>query len=478
MSPSRRTAVTGTTQSDKGHGPEPLAVEAPGPTAFNIRRSFSGYEMVPSGSRKIAIVSETFPPEINGVANTLHYLCQELLATGHRLQIVRPLQRAEARRPPARPPGTGVLEQVIVAGLPLPGYPELRLGLPCGRRLFRLWGRDRPDAVYVATEGPLGWSAAQTARRLGIPISSGFHTNFHSYSHYYRAGFLQPLITAYLRAFHNRTDATLVPTERMRSRLASLGIERVRVMSRGVDCDLFHPGRRDADLRARWGLDDSDLVVQYVGRLAAEKNLGLAVHCFERLRVFHPRARFMLVGDGPLRRKLQTRYPDYLFCGTRRGEDLARHYASADLFLFPSKTDTFGNVVLEAMASGLAVVGFDDAAVAENIRHEQNGMKSPIDDDEAFIDSVMKLADQPSLLRRVRQGARQTAAGLHWRLVTQIFSQHLLHGQPLQEPPLQEHSSQERPLPERPPPTAPVIRSESGGHAAKPRLLSVPTTRR
>lgn len=434
---------------------------------------------MPSVSRKIAIVSETFPPEINGVANTLHYLCRELLASGHRLQIIRPLQRGEARQAPFRPPATPAMEEVVVvAGLPLPGYPELRLGLPSGRRLIRLWTRQRPDAVYVATEGPLGWSAVQAARRLGIPASSGFHTNFHSYSRYYRAGFLQPLITAYLRIFHNRTDTTLVPTERMRGRLTSLGIERVRVMSRGVDCDLFDPGRRDTGLRARWGLGESDLVIQYVGRLAPEKNLALAVHCFERLRVFHPRARFMLVGDGPLRRKLQERHPDYLFCGMQRDRDLARHYASADIFLFPSRTDTFGNVVLEAMASGLAVVGFDDAAVAEHIRHEQNGMKSPLQDDEAFIDSVMKLADQPSLLRRVRHGARQTASSLHWRLVARMFSRHLLHEQPPHEQPPPEQLPHEHPLPATPLPAAPPLRPEPGDQSGKRRVLSLPMTRK
>jgi len=379
-----------------------------------------------SPSRKIAIVTETFPPEINGVANTLNYLCQGLLAGGHRVQVIRPRQVTEPPRTVAVADDAPAMDQHLVPGVPLPGYPELRLGLPCGRRLTRLWKRQRPDAIYVATEGPLGWSAVRAARRLGIPVSSGFHTNFHTYSPYYGAGFLEPLIAACLRSFHNRTDRTLVPTGRMRRRLENMGVERVHVMSRGVDCDRFSPARRDPAVRARWGLKEDELVVLYVGRLAPEKNLTLAVHCFERLRATHPGVRFMLVGDGPLRRRLQERHPDYIFCGMQEGEELARHYASGDIFLFPSKTDTFGNVVLEAMASGLAVVGFDDAASAEHIRHEQNGMKADLRDDDAYICSVMKLADQPSLLRRIRTQARETALGLHWQVVTETFRQRLL----------------------------------------------------
>lgn len=384
---------------------------------------------VPSTTRKIAIVTETFPPEINGVANTLNYLCQGLMACGHQVQVIRPRQVNEGK-PGHQPLEGDALEQHVVAGVPLPGYPELRLGLPCGRRLSRLWKRQQPDAIYVATEGPLGWSAVRAAKRLGIPVSSGFHTNFHTYSQYYGAGFLESIIAVYLRAFHNRTDNTLVPTQRMRQRLEAMGIERVQVMSRGVDCDRFTPERRDPETRARWGLREDELVVQYVGRLAPEKNLTLAVHSFERLRAFHPNVRFMLVGDGPLRRKLQERHPDYVFCGMQEGDELARHYAAGDIFLFPSKTDTFGNVVLEAMASGLAVVGFDDAASAEHIQHEFNGMKADLHDDEAFICSVMKLADQPSLLQQVRTQARETALSLHWRLVTETFQRTLLDERP------------------------------------------------
>lgn len=379
-------------------------------------------------SRKIAIVTETFPPEINGVANTLRYLCQGLADRGHQLHIVRPRQ-PRARHLPARDSLTAADGQVrdhLVAGLPLPGYPDLRFGLATGRHLRKLWRENRPDAVYVATEGPLGWAAVSAARDLNLPVSAGFHTNFHTYSRYYGAGFLEKLITLYLRRFHNRAGTTLVPTQRMRHYLETLGIERVQVWSRGVDCDRFTPRWRDAELRETWGLKDDELAVLYIGRLAAEKNLQLAVHCYERLRHLHPRARFVLVGDGPLRRRLQERHPDYIFCGMQKGEALARHYASGDLFLFPSKTDTFGNVVTEALASGLGVVAFDDAAASEHIEHEFSGMKVPLHADAEYIQAALKLADQPSLLTQMRREARQKALELHWREIVEQFEQKVL----------------------------------------------------
>ncbi|WP_165856993.1 glycosyltransferase family 4 protein [Marinobacter sp. JSM 1782161] len=380
--------------------------------------------------RHIAIVTETFPPEINGVAHTLGQLCQGLRARGHRLSVVRPRQKPERG-------STGTTTEsaspaladttLTLPGLPLPGYPELQFGLASARRLARNWKASRPDAIYVATEGPLGLAALSAARRLQIPVCSGFHTNFHSYSRHYGAGFLEKMIASYLRWFHNRTQLTLVPTRRMQQSLHDLGINPVGIWSRGVDCDRFSPSRRDRALREQWGVNERDLAVIHVGRLAAEKNLALAVSTFERMRHIHPRAKLILVGDGPMRKRLAERHPDYIFCGMQRGDELARHYASADLFLFPSKTETFGNVVTEAMASGLALVAFDDAAASEHIRHEDNGMKVALDDTEGFVDAALRLADQPSLMSRLRSQARLDALDIHWPGLIEQFEAILLN---------------------------------------------------
>ena len=382
------------------------------------------------GPRHICLVTETFPPEVNGVANTLANLSRELRMAGHKLTIVRPWQRGE--------PGTGHggfddEQHHRVRGWPLPGYPELRFGWPSRRRLRALWKKRRPEAVYIATQGPLGWIALSLARQMGIPTLSGFHTNFHQYSRYYGASFLEGVIRRYLVAFHNRCGATLAPTSTVCRELESWGIANVQCWSRGVDSRNFHPRHRSAALRAQWGLDERQLGVLYVGRLAAEKNLAQAISAFERLKVMHPGARFILVGDGPLRDRLQRAHPDYLFCGTRTGEALAQHYASADLFLFPSQSETFGNVVLEAMASGLGVVAFDHAAAHEHIQDGINGRKLAMDDSEGFSLAAMSLADQRTRLDKVRTQAREHAESLDWAVLARSFEQHLFR-QPQETP--------------------------------------------
>lgn len=384
--------------------------------------------LMPS-NQHITIVTETFDPEINGVASTLRHLCQGLMQRGHQVTVIRPRQRHEASGAIAGAGDALFSNEYIVAGLPLPGYSDLRIGFARPSTLVRLWQHQRPDALYVATQGPLGWAAVSAARRLQLPVTSGFHTNFHRYSRYYGAGFLERLLCLYGRWFHNRTSRTLVPTRAMQRQLEDMGVTETGLWSRGVDCRRFDPGRRDTDLRKTWGLGNDDRAVLYVGRLASEKNLQMVVTCFERLRSLHPRARLVLVGDGPLKKRLSQRHPDYVFCGTQRGSALARHYASGDIFLFPSKTDTFGNVVTEAMASGLAVVAFDDAAASEHIRHEENGMKAPLDDNDAFIDAALKLADQPTLLGRVRSQARRDALDLHWNRLIEQFT-HLIFNAP------------------------------------------------
>ena len=375
-------------------------------------------------NRRITVVSETFAPEINGVANTLKYLCRGLSANGHKVQVVRPVQKQDRMATPAPTDEPRLFDDLVtVSGLPLPGYTALQFGLTRQKHLLSLWQQQRPDLVYVATQGPLGVAAVTVARKLGIPVCSGFHTNFHSYSRHYHAAFLERLLKRYGRWFHNRTALTLVPTRRMAAQVDAMGIHPIGLWSRGVDCRQFSPHRRDQELRTSWGLQPQDRAVLYVGRLASEKNLQLAVSCFERIRALHPRARFVLVGDGPQRKRLQQKHPDYVFCGVQKGDDLARHYASGDLFLFPSKTDTFGNVVTEAMASGLAVVAFDDAAASEHLRHRENGMMARLDDDEAFVEHALTLAQQNTLLANIRHQARLDALDLDWDSQVEQFEQ-------------------------------------------------------
>ncbi|AMB84381.1 glycoside hydrolase [Pseudomonas agarici] len=379
----------------------------------------------------IALITETYPPEINGVANTLGRLCDGLRARGHRIELVRPRQSADQTRP-------SDTELLLCRGWPLPGYPGLQWGQWSMHKLLRRWKHQRPNVLYIATEGPLGLSALCAARRLGISVVSGFHTNFQQYSNQYGLGMLTRPLTHYLRWFHNRSKLTLVPSVSQRLELERRHFERLELLSRGVDSQLFHPAKRLNDLRESWGLTQDDIAVMYVGRLATEKNLGLLVRAFRALQTTYPQRvmKLIVVGDGPQRTSLAANLPETLFCGTQRGEALAAHYASGDLFLFPSLTETFGNVVLEALASGLAVVAYDEAAAAQHIRHGYNGVLAMPGDEEAFCEAACWLLEGRETLRNVRLNARQHASRQGWRAIVEQFEKQLRgaceaeHGQP------------------------------------------------
>lgn len=372
-------------------------------------------------SLRVAFVTETYPPEINGVANTAVHFVEGLRARNHEIQLVRPRQSRASRMEDE----TGRRE-LLLRGLPIPRYPDLRMGLPAKRALVRMWSHYRPDIVHIVTEEPLGWSALQAALKLRIPVSSDFRTNFHAYSRHYGIGWLRNPIAAYLRKFHNRTLLTMVPTESLRSELAATGFRNLRVVARGVDTELFTPARRSNALRASWGVAPHEIVLLHVGRLAPEKNLGPVIAAYERILHTVPRAKLVFVGDGPARDSLRARCPDAIYAGMRTGEDLATHYASGDVFLFPSVTETFGNVTVEAMASGLAVVAYEYAAAADHIVHGRNGLLVRYGDLEGFVHQAKALAADRASSRALGERARQTAETLAWSRVVGQFETLLL----------------------------------------------------
>jgi len=358
---------------------------------------------------RISYVTETWPPEINGVSLTVERSVRYLRSRGHAVELIRPRQRGEAAVDDAH--------EWRTAGLPIPLYPDLRLGLATAATLRRRFAAGRPDLVHVATPGPLGRAAMVAASRLRLPLTADFRTNFHCYSRYYWLGWLEPLVCRYLRGLHNRADCNFVPLRALGRELALQGFVRTEVVGRGVDTELFSPARRSAALRAAWGVDDGQLVLLYVGRLAREKNVALALHAFNMVRYLRPRTRMVVVGDGPLRRGLEREFPAAQFLGCRRGEELAACYASADIFVFPSETETFGNVTLEALASGLPVVGFEHAAVAEYVRHGGNGAVAPPGDESAFIRTLCRTVAREDLLAPMRLQARRTALDARWDVV-------------------------------------------------------------
>lgn len=382
----------------------------------------------------IALVTETYLPEVNGVAITIGRMVHGLLRRGHRIHMVRPRQHKQDT-----PAAGGNYAETLVSGMPIPGYPELKSGLPAKNLLLKLWRWQRPDVVHIATEGPLGWSALSAARKLGIPVCSDFHTNFHNYSQHYGIGLLKKPIAAYLRHFHNKAACTLVPTASLQQQLGYEGYQNVLVVSRGVDTELFHPAKRDAALRASWNADENTPVVMLVSRIAPEKNLEVVIRAFEQMRKLNPLLRLVIVGDGPARAALQKQHPHVIFAGMQTGEPLARHYASGDIFLYPSLTETYGNVTVEAMASGLATLAYDYAAAQQHIKHDVNGLLAAFADSDAFVAEARTLANDLPRVRRLGKAARETVEALTWEhimgqmeavLIDTVRTRGASHGEP------------------------------------------------
>jgi glycosyltransferase involved in cell wall biosynthesis len=299
-------------------------------------------------------------------------------------------------------------------GMPIPRYPELKLGLPSKKTLVKTWTLRRPDVVHIATEGPLGWSALQAAKVLKLPVTSDFRTNFQSYSKHYGVGWLRKPIVAYLRKFHNATACTMVPTNELKRTLSENGFVNLKVVSRGVDTKLFNIGRRSTQLRHSWGADEHTKVLISVGRMAPEKNLEQVLRTYESLRLTDTQLKLVMVGDGPLREQFQQRHPNIIFPGMLSQTELAAYYASSDLFVFPSQTETFGNVTLEALASGIPVLAFDCAAARDWVQHGINGWLVPENNSDGFVDQAVAIFKTPNLLEQVTFSTRQQVVHLDW----------------------------------------------------------------
>ena len=360
-------------------------------------------------SLRIAVVTETWPPEVNGVAMTLAKLVQGLSHRNHDVQLIRPRQTKTDS-----PMSDASLEEVLMRGMPIPRYPELKLGLPSKKTLVKTWTLRRPDVVHIATEGPLGWSALQAAKVLKLPVTSDFRTNFQSYSKHYGVGWLRKPIVAYLRKFHNATACTMVPTRELMRTLSQNGFANLKVVSRGVDTKLFNIAKRDTRLRSSWGATDETKVLISVGRMAPEKNLDQVLKTYDALKSTGQAFKLVMVGDGPLKEQFQKRYPEIIFPGMLSQTNLAAYYASSDLFIFPSQTETFGNVTLEALASGIPVLAFDCAAARDWVQTGVNGWLIAENNPEGFAAQAVTVFNSKDLLDQITQSTRQQVVHLDW----------------------------------------------------------------
>jgi glycosyltransferase involved in cell wall biosynthesis len=360
-------------------------------------------------SLRIAVVTETWPPEVNGVAMTLAKLVQGLSHRNHDVQLIRPRQTKTES-----PLNDASLQEVLMRGMPIPRYPELKLGLPSKKTLVKTWTLRRPDVVHIATEGPLGWSALQAAKVLKLPVTSDFRTNFQSYSKHYGVGWLRKPIVAYLRKFHNATACTMVPTRELMRTLSENGFANLKVVSRGVDTKLFNISKRDISLRDSWGATENTKVLISVGRIAPEKNLDQVLKTYEALKYTGQAFKLVMVGDGPLKQQFQQRYPEIIFPGMLSQAHLAAYYASSDLFIFPSQTETFGNVTLEALASGIPVLAFDCAAARDWVQTGINGWLVAENNPEGFAAQAVSIFSSKDSLDQMMRTTRQQVVHLDW----------------------------------------------------------------
>lgn len=369
---------------------------------------------------RICLLTETFPPEVNGVSFTLAHLARGLCEQGSQVEVLRPARESTGK-------DDDPWSEVDLPARPIPNYPQLRFGLPCSKLLRTRWEAQRPDVIYLATEGPAGFSALRVANKMGIPVVSGFHTNFDLYLSHYKISFLKPIVDSYLRWFHNRTLATFAPTDWIIEELEKKGYENVRMLSRGVDRALFTPQRRSDILRKQWGAGELDRVLLCVSRVAAEKNLELACKLFEQM-IEQGKAKVgVIVGDGPEKEKLSRKFPSIIFTGCLNKLVLARHYASADLFVFPSTTETFGNVVTEALTSGLPVLAYDYAAPSKYIEHAKNGFLSTLGDERSLYQNLNEALGLSGINQAIMsRNARESTKCADWKKIVAKFHRDLV----------------------------------------------------
>jgi glycosyltransferase involved in cell wall biosynthesis len=354
---------------------------------------------------KVALFSGNYNYVMDGPVRCLNRLVAFLQSEGHEVMIFAPT----TDRPACKPAGT----LVSVPSAPLPGRSEYRLALGLPRSVRAKLEAFGPDLFHLSAPDWLGHSAQKVAQRWGIPAVASFHTRFDTYARYYGGAWLEAWMTAIMTRFYNRCDHVYVPSASMLRELQDQGVTSdLRIWSRGVDRVEFDPARRDMEWRRAQGVADDETLVVFVGRLVLEKGLDKLIEVYDRAKAGNARIRFLVVGDGPERERLQARLPRAVFTGYLNGAPLGRAYASGDVFFNPSVTETFGNVTLEAMASGLPVVCADATGSTSIVAHGRTGLVARKPQD--FHELVRQLAEEPARLVLMSQAARAESRRYDW----------------------------------------------------------------
>lgn len=357
--------------------------------------------------RRIAFYQGVFRANFDGTMTTMTRVVEELRRRSIEHLVLTPLGPAEGEQPLA--------PLHLVPSVPFPLYPRYRVALPRRATIWKALDDFAPELVQIGTPDLGGKCVLNWALDRGVPAIGGYHTHFPTYLRYYGAGFLEPLVWKDLRKIYNSCAKTLVPTEAVMRELEEKGIERLAPWPRGVDVEDFDPARRDDALRREFGAEPGDILIAYAGRLVAEKNVEQAARAFAHVAAQEPRARFVFIGDGPREKAVRRIIPQAAFPGYLTGAELHRAYAAADIFCFVSSTEAFGNVVLEAMASGLPIVTLRGTAMGELVEKARCGFLPRTPSPRRVAKALLALCNDAARRTVYARNARRFAESQSWQ---------------------------------------------------------------